>query len=153
MPLKANIHFFFHQSSIRLPDRTKLKSFINEIFKKEGEKPGSLNYIFCSDKDLLKINKKFLGHNFYTDIITFNLSEINSSIEAEIYISTDRVKENSKSQKSSFKQELLRVVFHGVLHLCGYSDKSPYQQRKMREKEDEYLLKYSKFHMKTYKLP
>ena len=153
MPLKANVHFFFHQSSIRLTDRTKLKSFINEIFKNEGKKLRSLNYIFCSDKDLLKINKKFLGHNFYTDIITFNLSEINSSIEAEIYISTDRVKENSKSQKSSFKQELLRVVFHGVLHLCGYSDKSPYQQRKMREKEDEYLLKYSKFHMKTYKLP
>lgn len=95
----------------------------------------------------MKINQDYLKHNFYTDIITFNLSE-DKRIDGEIYISADRVKENAKSLKITLKQELLRVIIHGVLHLCDYSDKTILQKKRIRNKEDEYLLLYSSFHVK-----
>jgi rRNA maturation RNase YbeY len=148
MPTKENIHFFFQNVSIRLSDRKKLKAFTNVIFQKEGKRLESLNYIFCSDKYLLKINQSYLGHDFYTDIITFNLSKLSKNIEGEVYISFDRVKENARKLKILPKQELLRVIFHGILHLCSYNDKTLVQQKKMRRKEDELIALYSKFHVK-----
>jgi probable rRNA maturation factor len=147
MPVKTNIHFFFQSKKISLIERTKLKAFLTVIFQKEGKKLKNLSYIFCSDKYLLKINQDYLKHNFYTDIITFNLSE-DERIDSEIYISADRVKENAKSLKITLKQELLRVIIHGVLHLCDYSDNTILQKKKIRNKEDEYLLLYSSFHVK-----
>ena len=102
----------------------------------------SVNFIFCSDRVLLEINQKFLKHDFYTDILTFNLSET-ESIQAEIYISIDRVRENSLKLGVSIKSELLRVIFHGVLHLCGYNDETKGEKKEIREKEDHYLNKYS----------
>jgi len=111
------------------------------IFKQEGSKLDSVNYVFCSDKRLLKINQEFLHHNEYTDIVTFDLSE-SSSISAEIYISIERVRDNSASLQTSFTSELHRVIFHGALHLCGYSDKTDAKRRKMRAKEDFYLSLY-----------
>jgi len=92
---------------------------------------------------LLEINQQFLNHDFYTDIITFDLSEKDST-QAEIYISIDRVKDNAKSLGTSFKSEIHRVIFHGALHLCGYKDKPGVEQVKMRQKEEFYLSKYSK---------
>ena len=105
---------------------------------------GGLNYIFCSDKELLRINQEFLGHDFYTDIVTFELSETPGKIQGEIYISIDRVKENAKKLGVSFKSELHRVIFHGALHLCGYGDKTKSEKEEMRETEDYYLELYFK---------
>lgn len=138
----AKVRFFFQNSSIRFSERTRLKSFIEDVFKKEGKRLESLNYIFCTDNYLLKINREYLKHDFYTDIISFDLSETPKSINGEIYISTGRIKENARSLKTNAKHELLRVVFHGALHLCGYNDKNKLEKGKMREKEDFYLTRY-----------
>lgn len=140
---KSKVCFFFQGVKPVLTNRTELKRYIQSIFKKEGKELDSINYIFCTDKDLLEINRKFLSHDFYTDIITFDLSETNK-IQAEIYISTDRVKENAFQLGISFKSELHRVIFHGVLHLCGYKDKSKEQKVEMRSKEEFYIKHFLK---------
>jgi rRNA maturation RNase YbeY len=143
MPSKSKVYFFFDNKKLGLQNRGNLKRFIEYIFKKEKKQLSSLNYIFCSDKKLLEINQSFLNHDFFTDIITFDLSE-DENICAEIYISVDRVKENSKTLKASFTSELHRVLFHGVLHLCGYKDKTKAEKQKMREKEEYYINQYFK---------
>jgi len=135
--------FFFEHKKFSLEKRSELKIFIESLFKREKKRLSSINYIFCSDKRLLEINQQFLNHDFYTDIITFDLSEKDST-QAEIYISIDRVKDNAKSLGTSFKSEIHRVIFHGALHLCGYKDKPGVEQVKMRQKEEFYLSKYSK---------
>jgi len=121
-----------------------LKSFINKLFRKEHQKLKSLNYIFCTDKELLNINRNYLKHDFYTDIISFDLSTVPGEMDAEIYISIDRVRENASAFKTSLKQELLRVIFHGALHLCGYDDKSSIEKDLMRKKEDYYIRTFQK---------
>ena len=124
--------------SVALDNKRALKIFIQSIFTMEGKGFEELNYIFCSDPFLLDINKRFLNHDFYTDIITFDLSANENTI-GEIYISIDTVKDNASSHKTTFKNELLRVIFHGALHLCGYKDKKKSEITIMREKEDYYL--------------
>jgi len=137
-----NISFNF-LAKTSLPKRQQLKSFIKDIFKNEKKKARSLNYIFCSDQYLLEINKTYLGHNYFTDIITFDLTEPGSkTIEGEIYISIDTVKDNAKRFKTTISKELYRVIFHGVLHLCGYDDKTITDKSQMTEKENYYLEKY-----------
>jgi rRNA maturation RNase YbeY len=138
-----NIRFFFQQQ-ISLNNRKKLKTFILNIFKKEGKSVYSLNYIFCSDQQLLKINQQFLKHNLFTDIISFNLSEKPDIIEGEIYISVNRVRENAQSFKVPVKVELLRVIFHGALHSCGYDDKTKAELLVMRKNEDKLITAYLK---------
>lgn len=133
---------FFYETPVSLKSRTDLKLFIQDIFRKEKKKLSNLNYIFCSDKRLLEINRQFLQHDYYTDIITFELSPAGTPIEGEIYISIDRVRDNAKQHQSSFTRELHRVIFHGVLHLCGFKDKTAAQEKLMREKEDYYLKRY-----------
>lgn len=133
---------FFYEAPVSLRDRNKLKLFVKEIFRKERKKLSGLNYIFCSDKRLLEINRQFLQHDYYTDIITFELSPAGTPVEGEIYISIDRVKDNAQQHDSTFTRELHRVIFHGVLHLCGYKDKTAAQEKLMREKEDYYLKRY-----------
>jgi len=118
-----------------LGNEKKVKGWINKTVKQEGKVPGSISYLFCTDKYLLKINRQFLKHDFYTDIITFDYSEKNK-IEGEIFISIDRVKENAQSFKQAFEKELLRTIIHGVLHLCGYKDKTQADKKTMRMKED-----------------
>ena len=144
MPPLTKVRFFFQNTSFRFSERTRLKLFIADVFNVCGKKLECLNYIFCTDDYLFKINRKYLKHNFYTDIISFDLSENSKSINGEIYISIDRIKENAKSFKINTKQEFLRVVFHGALHLCGYRDKSIKEKERMREKETELLRTYSK---------
>ena len=138
------IQFFFLQQNISLTQRKLLKIFIKDIFKKEKKKPETLTYIFCSDEYLLEINKSHLKHNYYTDIITFDLSERPESITGEIYISTDRVRDNSITLGVTIKEELHRVIFHGALHLCSYKDKTPKDAKRMREAEDRCLNAYFK---------
>lgn len=144
MAATRNIHFFFQGTRITLSDRTRLKTFIHKLLQGEGKKLVSLNYIFCTDQALLKINQEHLGHDFYTDIITFELSENRNEIVAEIYISVDRVKENANTLGIPLKHELLRVMFHGALHLCGFKDKKPTEIKKMRKMEDQWLTRFFK---------
>lgn len=141
-PASSPILFFFEKRDFTLRQRTRLKAFLRQLFKKEAKALGSANYIFCSDKRLLEINRQFLNHDYYTDIITFDLSEGTGPVEAEIYISIDRVKENAKALGVSFKKEIHRVIFHGALHLCGYGDKTKHEKEKMRQTEDSYLNQY-----------
>lgn len=134
----------FHElKNINLKNRKALKPFIHSMFLKENKTLHSMDIIFCSDEYLLQINKQHLNHDYYTDIITFDLSEsITSSITAELYISIDRVKENAINNMTTLNNELHRVIFHGALHLCGYKDKSAKAVLIMRAKEEEYLKLY-----------
>lgn len=140
--LKLPIYFFSEKVRIKLKNRKKLKRFIDFLISQERHHLVSINFIFCSDKALLKTNQKYLGHDFYTDIITFDLGETQENIFAEIYISVDRVKENAQMLNRQFTEELHRVIFHGVLHLCKYNDKKPADKAIMTKKEDFYLDRY-----------
>lgn len=139
----ARVSFHFLER-ISLDRRTELKAFLPLLFKKEGRKLESLSYVFCSDNYLLSINNQYLKHNYYTDIVTFDLSENTRTITGEIYISTDRVRDNAQNFNATFKQELHRVIFHGALHLCGYRDKTSKEELLMRKREDKYLSLYFK---------
>jgi probable rRNA maturation factor len=144
MASKSKVYFFFDKVVVSLENRRLLKKYIEALFKKEKKKLDCLNYVFCSDKRLLQINQDYLKHNYYTDILTFDLSEPDTSVRGEIYISVDRVRENAESLKTSFKNELHRVILHGALHLCGYEDKTREGKRQMRKKEDLNLQSYFK---------
>lgn len=135
----------FHFLDVKFPfrNRTVLKEFLTKLFKREGKALESLNYIFCTDEYLLQMNRDFLQHDYYTDIITFELAEGKKApTQGEIYISIDRVRDNAVNFDSRFTRELHRVIFHGALHLCGFKDKNAAQQKLMRQKEDEYLNLY-----------
>jgi rRNA maturation RNase YbeY len=142
--MSMSISFNKADKNATLANRTALKAFIEKAIKKEGLTIETLQYIFCSDQFLLGINKSFLQHDYYTDIISFDLSESKGKLIGEVYISIDRVKENAKSHKTSLKEELLRVIFHGALHFCGYKDKKPADIKKMRAQEDKWLKSYLK---------
>lgn len=143
MKPSAEILFFFPSTTVALRQRNELKQFLLKMAKKEGRAIASLNIIFCGDAQLLQINQSFLQHDDYTDIITFDLSASkNEAVTAEIYISAERVRENAKAFQTTINRELHRVIFHGVLHLCGYGDKKPKEVKLMREKEGEWLNKY-----------
>lgn len=135
---KQTISFFIENLRYRLTDKNRIKRWITEACKEEGANISSLIFVFSDDEFLLQINKTYLRHNTFTDIITFDLSD-DLSIDGEIYISLERVKENAKNFEVKFVDEIHRVMIHGVLHLIGYNDKTPSQQRKMKAKEDYYL--------------
>ncbi len=120
-------------------DRVKIASWLTAVSLKEKKVLNFITINFCDDEYLLGINNQFLEHNYYTDIITFDLSDTTGIIEADIYISIDRVKENAKLLNSSQDNELMRVILHGLLHLCGYNDKSKREIAQMRSKEELYL--------------
>lgn len=136
------IHFYSFDRTPALKNRKKLKLYIEELFAREKKKLGKLSYIFCSDEHLLAINKEFLRHDFYTDVITFDLSSTPKQIEGEVYLSIDRIKDNAKHAEVSFKEELHRVIFHGALHLCGYRDKKSNDIIHMRMAEERFLDHY-----------
>lgn len=126
-----------------LKQRNRLKLFLATAAQARKRPLGSLNIIFCSDEHLLGINRDYLQHDYYTDIITFDLSlSSKAPLEAELYISIDRVKENAASLGQPFYRELHRVIFHGLLHLMGYKDKKKKDQDQMREMEDRLLAEY-----------
>ena len=136
------VNFFFQEIKITLSGRNRLKQFVEQLFKAEKKTLVSINYIFCSDTNLLVINQQFLKHDYYTDTITFNLSNNPHDIEGEVYISVDRVRENAQKLNTTLKEELYRVIFHGTLHLCGYKDKTIKEKRRMTKAEDKYLRSY-----------
>lgn len=135
----ANINFHILETNFKISEIRRIKKLIAAIFTREQIALKSLDYIFCSDDYLHELNVKFLNHHTLTDILTFPLSEPGEPIESEIYISIDRVKENAPLFQATFKNELLRVIIHGALHLCGYEDHSSKQKEAMRQKESEYL--------------
>jgi rRNA maturation RNase YbeY len=144
----AIIQFFYTQQTSVLTQKKRLKSFLLEKSILHGRPISGLQIIFCSDDYLLKINQDFLSHDYYTDIITFDLGSKGSEfIEGEIYISLDRVKDNAILHGVSYKKELHRVIFHGVLHLLGFKDKKKADQLVMRTMEDEFLLDYELFQL------
>ena len=139
---KPKINFFSYDRPTRVKNSSKLKHFIQSIFRLENQKLSSINYIFCSDKKILEVNRTYLNHDFYTDVITFDLSQKDEIVIAEVYISVDRVRENAKKLGVSIKSEFHRVLFHAALHLCGYDDKKKKDIEIIRKKEDELLSMY-----------
>jgi rRNA maturation RNase YbeY len=133
------INFHTEDISIKIRQKIKLKNWLKKVIESEGFSMGDINYVFCSDDYLLKINIEYLDHDYLTDIITFDNSEGEDLIEGDIFISIDRVKENAKTFGVAFEHELKRVLVHGVLHLCGYFDKTDKEEKLMRSKENRYL--------------
>jgi len=136
------IQFFFAGVKIVLSERKRLKIFIEGMLKRENRKLISLSIVFCTDKYLLEINRQYLGHDYYTDIVTFNLAEDIEFIEGEVYISIDRIRENALINLVTTKHELHRVLLHGILHLCGYKDKLKSEKDTMTRMENHMLQKY-----------
>jgi len=130
-----------------LKNKRKIKEWIEQVCKKEKKEIAKVTYFFCTDKYLLNLNSKFLKHDTLTDIITFDYGDKENK-EGEIFISVERVKENALNFNESFERELNRVIIHGVLHLCGYKDKTEKDKKKMRVVEDIYLKVLSPKHLK-----
>lgn len=133
------INFHLEDIEIKIQQKLKIKSWLKSVIESEGFKLGDVNYVFCSDDYLLQINVEYLDHDFLTDIITFDNSEEKELIEGDIFISVERVKDNARTFEVSFEYELKRVLVHGILHLCGYLDKTDEEEKLMRSKENHYL--------------
>lgn len=134
------LHFFTENVDFDLLRPLKTKKWIKNTSISEGYEISELNYIFCNDEYLLEINKQYLDHDYFTDIITFDNSEEDNVIEGDIYISVDRVRENAATFHADFETEMRRVLIHGLLHLMGYDDTDEKLKAAMRAKEDQYLL-------------
>ena len=135
------IRIFYDDIIFRLPESKNILKLIEKVIAKEKKLSGDLNFIFTNDKKLIKINREFLNHNYNTDVIAFGYNE-NNKIDGEIYISVDTVKRNANNYKVSLKNELLRVMIHGTLHLCGHKDNSEKKRAAMKKIEDKWLETY-----------
>ena len=131
----------FSALDVEMPsvDPQRAKAWIVEVVERHGKVVGELYYYFCSDEKLLEINKDRLGHDFYTDIVTFPLTDCETVLSSEFCISIDRIKENAATFGRSYESELHRVIIHGVLHLIGFDDLTEEEEKMMREKEEEAL--------------
>lgn len=133
------INYYSEELDFELQQADSVSGWISQVIEFESKGLSSLTYIFCTDDYLLSINKQHLGHDFYTDVITFDYSDGSPTLSGDIFISIDRVKDNAKHLSEAFNNELHRVMVHGVLHLCGYKDKTEGEEKEMRMKEDHYL--------------
>jgi probable rRNA maturation factor len=141
--LRMPAHFFEQDIQAKLKDKRKLSAYLDSLVHRHLEvKKIQLNYIFCNDEYLLQINKEYLSHNTLTDIITFDMSETENDLTGEIYVSAERVVENAAKFGTDYNNELHRVIFHGALHLCGFKDKKPEEEKEMRRQEDICLKEY-----------
>lgn len=137
-----NISFFSEDTDYTLKEKAKVRAWIHAAIEAEGfSRVRELNFVFCSDDYLLDINKQYLDHDTYTDIVTFDSSEEEEVIAGDVFISIDRIRENAAKFKVSERDELHRVLIHGVMHLCGYLDKKKEDKERMTAKENEYLAK------------
>lgn len=136
--MRVSVNYFFENTDFRIKKKNSITSWIKSIIKSEGKKTGTLNFIFCDDSFLFDLNKKYLKRKNFTDVITFDYSEGNT-VSGDIFISIDRIKENSKQLENPFMDELFRVMAHGVLHLAGYSDKDNRKKLVMTKKENIYI--------------
>ncbi|WP_143883030.1 rRNA maturation RNase YbeY [Chryseobacterium binzhouense] len=133
---------YFYENITKTVDQN-YKIWLQEIIISEQKKIGVINYIFCDDEYILKVNQDYLQHDYYTDIITFDYVK-GKTISGEIFVSLQRISDNASTLLKNYEDELRRVLAHGILHLCGYKDKSEEEEKEMRNKEDFYLNKYSK---------
>lgn len=138
------VNFFEEGINAQLRQRRRIKRWLHTIAAAKGYRIDSLNYVFCTDDYLHQINLNYLKHDTYTDIVTFDQSEQDRTIEGDVFISVDRVRENAKQEGETYPAELLRVIAHGLLHLCGYKDKSPSEKHRMRKEENQAVAHYSK---------
>ena len=134
------IQFFYENLAESV--NTDYTKWLEEIILSEEKKLGDINYIFCDDEYLLKINQDYLQHDYYTDIITFD-SVKGKTISGEIFVSLQRISDNASTLLKNYEEELKRVLAHGILHLCGYKDKSEEEEKEMRNKEDFYIARYN----------
>ena len=139
------ITFNIEIDGFKIIEVRKKKSWLKVLVSDQGFKLGELNYIFLDDEGLHKINLEYLNHDDYTDIITFDNSESDRMIEGDIFVSVERIADNANKFEVNFETELIRVMAHGVLHLCGFLDKKPEDVKVMREMEDKYIHKYGEF--------
>lgn len=133
---------YFYENITETVDHN-YKIWLQDIIISEQKKIGEINYIFCDDEYILKVNQDYLQHDYYTDIITFDYVK-GKTISGEIFVSLQRISDNASTLLKNYEDELRRVLAHGILHLCGYKDKSEEEEKEMRNKEDFYLNKYSK---------
>lgn len=131
------INFFSEETDFEIENKDAVRQAISEYVRSAGNDTGTVNYIFCTDEYLLQLNKKYLNHDFYTDILAFQMND--DPIEGDIFISIERVKDNAEQLGTGFEDELLRVISHGILHFLGYKDKTEEQKKLMREKENELM--------------
>ena len=136
-PSESPILFHFENDDFELSGKERLSSWLLQVIKDEGKDIESVNYIFCNDDQLLEINKEYLNHDYYTDVISFPYSL--SPIQGDIFISIDRVKENALQFSSGFDKELHRIMVHGLLHFIGYNDKDELAKKEMTMKENYFL--------------
>jgi|SRR6218665_2944434 len=137
------INYFFEnidQKNIEL----NISTWLEDLIISENKKPGDINYIFCDDEYLLKVNQDYLDHDYYTDIITFDYVK-GKTISGDIFVSLPRILDNASTLSQDFESEFRRVLAHGLLHLCGYKDKTEEEEYTMRQKEDFYINRYSNF--------
>ncbi|MEC5158409.1 rRNA maturation RNase YbeY [Chryseobacterium sp. MP_3.2] len=132
---------FFFENIPEISLDLKNSDWIKNLILEEDKKVGEINYIFCDDEHLLQVNKDFLQHDYYTDVITFDYVK-GKTISADIFVSLPRISDNATTLNKDFKIEFMRVLAHGILHLCGYGDKSTEEIAIMRDKEDYYLSKF-----------
>lgn len=138
---RSVIHYFTEDISFNLKQKTIIKNWLKETITAEGYVLQELNFIFCSDAYLLDMNQQYLNHDTYTDVITFDNSEVLKTIIGDVFISIDRIRENAAAFSRDFHNELCRVMVHGTLHLLGYTDKTKTSKSQMTLKEDQYLAK------------
>ena len=134
------INFFNEDIEFKLKGKNNFKEWLKKVAEIEGFRINDLNYIFCSDKFLHKMNLEYLEHDTYTDIITFDNSEDEKTIEGDIFLSIERITDNSITLNTLFEDEIKRVIVHGLLHLCGYNDHSNKEKVEMRGLESKYIL-------------
>jgi rRNA maturation RNase YbeY len=137
--MPETIHFFVEKTPFAIPGKRILRRWLENAIREENGVPGAINFVICNDEFLFKMNKKYLKQKMLTDILTFPMAEDGNTVSADIYISIDRVRDNSKKYRQQVKKELARVMIHGILHLMGYDDHTEEGKQKMKEKEDLYL--------------
>lgn len=133
------ISFQLLHTELPFLNKDKIRNWIHLVLAKHEKKAGELSYVFCNDEDLLDINRKFLNHDYYTDIITFQTGEGSDAVSGEMYISVDRIIDNAHMLGCSLEEETHRVIIHGVLHLIGYKDKTDHEAAEMRKWENDSL--------------
>lgn len=138
--LNVHVMISFDVKNVKMPDAdfAKIEIWLNEVAATHDRRIGNLNYLFCDDEEILRVNREFLHHDYYTDIITFDYSR-KDKVGGDIFISLDTVKSNSEDLKVSFHSEILRVIVHGLLHLCGIDDKAPGEREVMEKEENKAL--------------
>lgn len=138
------VRYYNDQTTYRLREKRKVAAWLKEVAREEGYALGDVTYIFCSSEVHRKMNIDFIGHDYFTDVITFDYSDLKGEgvVSGDIFIDVDTVKDNARIYGATPRREMLRVVVHGLLHLCGQKDKTPRAEKQMHRKEDYYLAKF-----------